>query len=466
MNSKRKREEEEEYKEEEEENGDYDEYESNASVFSIIDEIDKIEHNACSRVREQLRTIDESQTVSPQNKKLQKLVLIVTLCAHALRHADARGVVDFDNVDMLFDDATHSFQYDSTMSMGAEGYWYSESSIVIPIKARYSKDEGVTFVEKPMVVKLVMFYTKYKNSKNIQAQIGFKGFLNETRILKEIEKRNTTNSNFHSCTVLDYGFLKFNEHLTIGVNIMSRLRGRPISSYYVRTEQSDENIDAVLDNLVSAIDTMHKMDLVHNDLRSQNIYLDESTQMVQILDFGLSFFVCEYEDSEKLEELQSQGIRVFGYNSCDIKELFIDFLKLRDYLFVFREQSDQNKLKFLKNRNFHRGVGKICSKIFQIYDVLQNETGDISNLRRNFKNIYEVVKTSKKNVNNMYNIMMEKIIEHDNLLTPHDDDPEDIDEMIQIITSHVDEFFFDLTYVHCHLEVYFDKIDDYYKENE
>ncbi len=330
--------------------------EDDGNINIILEEIDRIEHRACSRVREQIKNINE-QTTSQEIKKLQKLSVIVTLCAYALRNVDVRGRIDFDNVDMLFDDGTYSFEYDTEQ----EGhYWITDTALVVPINAIYSKDEGRTFIKKPMVVKLTLFRNKSKNQ--------FKSFLNEVRILQEIEKRNTENSNFHTCTVLNYGILKFNEYFTIGVNIMSRLQGT-----YAFQEWSDELYTEVIDKILSAITSMHEeIKLVHNDLHDENFKFDESTRTLQIFDFGMSCFFSY--DSEEIQDLKSRGIRVFDCNS-DMNKLVINMLKLRDYFYVaFREKDDETVVRFLKHTNFCRKIESECSGVLNKYKCLQESS--------------------------------------------------------------------------------------------
>jgi len=51
---------------------------------------------------------------------------------------------------------------------------------------------------------------------------------------------------------------------------------------------SEEIVKPLFKQLVSAIDYMHKLGLVHRDLRIENIIINEMTKEVKFIDFGFA----------------------------------------------------------------------------------------------------------------------------------------------------------------------------------
>lgn len=88
-------------------------------------------------------------------------------------------------------------------------------------------------------------------------------------------------------TVYDYGTLPNG----VGYLVMKLLKGHLLSrELYLQRQVSFERIFNIIFQVCSAIDTAHKLGIVHCDLKPDNIFLeeDEESNFVQILDFGIA----------------------------------------------------------------------------------------------------------------------------------------------------------------------------------
>lgn len=61
---------------------------------------------------------------------------------------------------------------------------------------------------------------------------------------------------------------------------------------------SEEKVKPIFKQLVSAIDYMHKLGLVHRDLRIENVIINESTNEVKFIDFG---FATSFQANKQLQ---------------------------------------------------------------------------------------------------------------------------------------------------------------------
>ena len=61
---------------------------------------------------------------------------------------------------------------------------------------------------------------------------------------------------------------------------------------------SEDIVKPLFKQLVSAIDYMHKLGLVHRDLRIENIIINELTKEVKFIDFG---FATSFQANKQLQ---------------------------------------------------------------------------------------------------------------------------------------------------------------------
>lgn len=61
---------------------------------------------------------------------------------------------------------------------------------------------------------------------------------------------------------------------------------------------SEEKVKPLFKQLVSAIDYMHKLGLVHRDLRIENVIINETTNEVKFIDFG---FATSFQANKQLQ---------------------------------------------------------------------------------------------------------------------------------------------------------------------
>jgi len=339
-------------------------------------------HVVCDRVRTEVQEIEDNQITRPEIKVLQKLALIVTLCAHATHKKNSViGIpMNFDDLDVAYASNQIRFDYDDTLP---EPYWSTSGSMVLPIKARYTKPDG-TVSEKKMVVKITLFeafHTFFRDHfSSFGARFhdyGYDGFLSEVYFLDELNKKikDSQPSNFTTCKLYNHGIRKMYDYYTLGIVFMSRLQGVTLS-HYIAQRRPDESQLAIdfANKIMLTIDEMHStLEVIHNDLHRGNIYYLESTKKLQIFDFGRSYFI---DNSSEFEDyLRSLP------NFSNVSEALHCMLKIRDYLYVFFRQS--NEQQYLQNLRF---VDTQCSFVQQ----LQYHAFSGLNLRR-IRGLFEIV---------------------------------------------------------------------------
>ena len=80
----------------------------------------------------------------------------------------------------------------------------------------------------------------------------------------------------------------------------------------------EEHITTIIYNLLCAANFLHRANVVHRDLKSANVLIDENCN-VKICDFGLSRTLCEGQSLSQRNVDLSQNIdpKVLRHHSCD-----------------------------------------------------------------------------------------------------------------------------------------------------
>ena len=88
-----------------------------------------------------------------------------------------------------------------------------------------------------------------------------------------------------------------NNESTTTTSVMS-LAGRSLMSILLETEDTTERcmiVEPYLDSILEVIGAIHRAGIIHNDLNLGNILINEDTNEVTIIDFGLSTFNSAYD---------------------------------------------------------------------------------------------------------------------------------------------------------------------------
>lgn len=77
--------------------------------------------------------------------------------------------------------------------------------------------------------------------------------------------------------------------------VMENLKGYVTMSNWIKGTHTPEKIKIIMELLKKALENIHKKNVVHRDLKPDNIMIDDNLDKVKIIDFGLSCFNrCEY----------------------------------------------------------------------------------------------------------------------------------------------------------------------------
>lgn len=419
-------------------------------------------HVVCDRIRTRVQEIEDNTTTPPDIQVLQKLAVIVTLCAHATRKKESvRGIpINFNDLEMAYASNAFEFEYDESLP---EPYWSTSGSMVLPVKARIQKTDGTVSL-KEMVVKITLFeafHTFFRDnfSSSFGARFhdyGYDGFLSEAHFLTKLNEQieDARPSGFKTCEMYNYGILKMYDYYTFGVMFMSRLRGVTLNRYLTRRKPDELQLAVELTNkIMLAIQDMHdKLGVIHNDLHRGNIYYAEDTQEIQIFDFGRSYFYCP-------DDSFSEHIRKFD-DVSDITHALNCMLKIRDYLYVFFRQSNEQQYlhnlrstdtqcSFSQQLQFHAFSGIHLRRTSQLFNVVHNTSRDFTKMQDFFGSNHADKTENLIKILESFEYIYKMLITERDTFNP------------QIFFHHESIFDLKLTKVVLNIESYFEMFEEY-----
>ena len=254
-------------------------------------------------------------------------------------------------------------------------------------------------------------YIKYKNHNNNKShELNLIKFINEIDLLIKIEKLK------YSCKY--YGCLYDNNNMYI---IMEYING--ISLYdFIKDKKNMYAYDfivKIITQLAEAIDELHKIGIIHNDIKIDNIMLVNnvydinSNSQIKLIDYGLS---CDLQNIKQRNCNLDTGTKKYMINNLNTKykksdEEYIEILKKKDWyafgivLFILLEKGypiskdDTELLQLLENPilsdiNYQKLYSLLKIILVDMKNNIVSDTPDTSYTSETIKKqIFEYIKT-------------------------------------------------------------------------
>jgi serine/threonine protein kinase len=186
--------------------------------------------------------------------------------------------------------------------------------------------QGIIFLIKKNEKNYVLKSYKYEDS-----------YIKESNAFKLI---NNTSEYTPQCfymekniVIMEYydGYIPFKKYID---SFFDKYASSDIEDNYQKREIIEflKNIEKIRDQLLNAISNLRDINIVHNDLNSSNILIDEKTLSIKIIDFGsskidqISFINRDYE---WLGDLFTD-VLIYYYNSESIRSFIIPIVEKMD----------------------------------------------------------------------------------------------------------------------------------------
>lgn len=265
---------------------------------------------------------------------------------------------------------------------------FKKDKIFKPIEELGKGGQGETYLVKEEETDMLFAIKKYSPLTPNNSEENYSRFVDEMKILFKISHQNI---------VRIYNYYLYPE-LTTGFIQMEYIDGVSIDRYAL--EQSDELIEKIFLETLSAFEYLESINVLHRDIRPANIMIDKNNK-VKLIDFGFGKILTGSENKENSVILNWPVTRVPEEVEQDKQ---YDHRTEIYYLGNLFEKLLKDKLKNFKYKNV---VYKMCEvKLEKRYETFKEITKQISG--ELFDDI-EFTENQKLIYFNIANILMSKI---------------------------------------------------------
>lgn len=254
------------------------------------------------------------------------------------------------------------------------------------VRALKSGGTGKTILMQDTMLNKFFVCKKYSPMQKQYEKEFYNRFIDEIKIMYAIYDINIVR-------IFDYYL--FPEHST-GYIIMEYVEGKNIDEYF--KEEDTDKINSIFVQLINAFAYLEKNNILHRDVRSENVLIDDSGT-VKLIDFGFGKNVNEVGNeensiylnwpvSQKPEELYS-GV----YNS-QTEIFFVGYL-IKNLLAKY----EMNSFKYteLLRKMIEISPQKRINSFLTIQDEISNQAMETFDFSREQKNIYRTFAEDLKN---------------------------------------------------------------------
>lgn len=271
---------------------------------------------------------------------------------------------------------------------------------------------GKALLFKDEITDVFFAVKKYETEDESHREEYFNRFVNEIKILYRIT---------HPNIVKVYNCYLYPES-QVGYLQMEYIKGSKISEY--SPSPWDKDWDVIFKETISAFEYLEKNNILHRDIRPENILIDEE-QNVKIIDFGFGKILKTEDENEKNSIVLNWPVTQFPedivlYHKYDhtteiyfVGKLFKHLLEKDDRIENFKYNSILTKMIQVEREKRYQSFSEIVSDISgfifdedyfndeekQIYQTFSNELhSHIIKFNRNIerKNIDDIVQSLQK----------------------------------------------------------------------
>ena len=238
---------------------------------------------------------------------------------------------------------------------------------------------GMGNVYKVKHLKIPKFFALKQLKVEQYRNVFIESFISEISILKFLKHPNI--AKFYDSFYYNNNFFY----------VMEFIEGTDIRDFFKKNDVNEEKIYKYFIMSLNAIDYLHSKSIIHRDIKPSNILIDYETDMIKVIDFGISnllssqvvFVSPGYSPPEQYQKLSPQPFN-------DIFSLGMTFLEL---ISGIKPENHKNGFDILSHQKYvEMAVNKSKDKVSPLFlDILRKCVEIDYNPPKRFQNTQEII---------------------------------------------------------------------------